>query len=103
MSLEKNNLICDLFSLYKGLLTEHQRKIFEMYYFDDFSLAEIAENENISRQAVKDALDTCEKNLFSFEEKLQIKWKNDKIINELEGKLSWDEILEVEKIIYKRK
>lgn len=103
MSLEKNNLICDLFSIYKELLTGHQRKIFEMYYFDDFSLAEIAENEKISRQAVKDVLDTCEKYLFSFEEKLQIKWKNDKLISSLEGKISKGEIEKIEKIIYKRK
>ena len=103
MSLEKNNLICDLFSIYKGLLTQHQIEIFEMYYFHDFSLAEIAENEKISRQAVKDVLDTCKNYLLSFEEKLQIKWKNDKLLSSLEGKLSGNEISEVEKIIYKRK
>ena len=52
----------------------------------------IRENEKISRQAVKDVIDKCEKYLFSFEEKLQIKWKNDKLLSSLEGQISKNEI-----------
>lgn len=102
MNLEKNDLICELYLVYKNLLTEHQKRIFENYYFDNFSLSEIAENQNISRQAVKDVLDKCEKYLFSFEEKLQIKSKNDKVLLELEKNLSKNEVEKVKKIIYKR-
>lgn len=103
MDLEKNNLICSLFLIYGNLLTEKQKHIFECYYFKNFSLAEIAENEKISRQSVKDAIDKCENYLFSFEEKLQIKQKNDKILQGLKNKLSNDELLKVNEIIYKRK
>lgn len=103
MNIEKNDLICNLFSIYHSLLTPRQQAIFTSYYFDNFSLAEIAENEKISRQAVKDALDKCEKYLFSFEEKLQIKWKNDKILSSLDGRISQCEIEKINEIIYKRK
>lgn len=103
MDLEKNNLICELFAVYGNLLTQHQRNVFSSYYFDNFSLAEIAENEKVSRQAVKDTLDKCEKYLFSFEEKLQIKLKNDKLLANLENNLSKEEIEKVKDIIYKRK
>jgi len=103
MNLEKNNLICELFGIYGNLLTDHQKIIFENYYFKNFSLAEIAENEKISRQAVKDVIDKCENYLFSFEEKLQIKSKNDKILSDLGEKLSEVEIEKIKEIIYKRK
>ena len=48
--------ISDLLDIYGSLLTEKQQRLLEYYYNDDLSLAEIAENEGITRQAVRDTL-----------------------------------------------
>ena len=41
-----------LYDLYGGMLTEKQRELFTLYYEEDLSLAEIAQNEGITRQGV---------------------------------------------------
>lgn len=59
-----------LLDFYGDLLTEKQRDIMQLYYFEDLSLSEIAENENISRQGVHDAIKHAEQYLDEFEEKM---------------------------------
>lgn len=59
-----------LFDYYGELLTEKQRSYFDLYYNQDFSLAEIAEEEGISRQGVHDTLVRTEGLLRNFEEKI---------------------------------
>lgn len=59
--LSKNLLICDLLELYGKLLTEKQSRLLELYYFDDLSLSEIAENEGGSRQGAMDVIKRAEK------------------------------------------
>ena len=58
-----------LFDAYGELLTERQRDLFDQYYNQDLSLAEIAENAGISRQGVYDTLRRTEAILRNFEEK----------------------------------
>lgn len=62
----------ELFDFYGSLLTEKQRRFFEDYYREDYSLAEIAENEGISRAAVSDTLKRCRQELSMYEEKLHL-------------------------------
>ena len=59
-----------LYDFYGALLTDKQRAIFAMYYNEDLSLSEIAENEGITRQGVRDALLRASKTLEETEEKL---------------------------------
>lgn len=59
-----------LYDWYGSLLTERQRRIVEMRYFDDLSLAEIGESLGISRQAVNDTIRRTELQLQEYEEKL---------------------------------
>lgn len=74
--IEKKTYYSTLYSFYGELLTDKQKEIFVAYYEEDYSLAEIAESFNISRNAVHDALKTSIKNLESFEEKLQLMKKS---------------------------
>lgn len=46
----------NLFDYYGDLLTEKQQHYFEDYYFNNLSLSEISENENVSRNAVNKQL-----------------------------------------------
>lgn len=63
----------DLFVLYGQLLTPKQRRLFEDYYFADFSLNEIAENLQISKQAVSDQLRRALNKLERYEESLGLR------------------------------
>ena len=68
--MEKNIEISILSQIYKNTLTEKQFEILDEYYNNDFSLSEIAENNEITRQAVRDIIKKGERKLFEFEEKL---------------------------------
>lgn len=70
MHLEKACRMTMLFDFYGNLLTQKQREVMHLYYEQDLSLAEIAENLGTSRQAVYDTLKRSEKALEKFEEKL---------------------------------
>lgn len=61
-----------LYDLYGGMLTEKQRELFTLYYEEDLSLAEIAQNEGITRQGVRDTIVRAEEALAECEEKLQL-------------------------------
>ena len=74
--MEKNIKMSILLDIYGKLLTEKQYNLLNDYYNNDFSQSEIAENEEITRQAVRDNLKKGENNLLEYEEKLKIMTKN---------------------------
>ena len=92
MSIEKTNEICNLIETYSSMLTARQVDVLHDYYFLDFSLSEIAENYDITRQAVKDILDRAVRQCYTFEEKLHILEKNTKLNNTLQEILQLDNI-----------
>ena len=61
-----------MFDFYGELLTEHQRNVMESFINDDMSYSEIAENLEISRQAVYDLIKRINKQLNSYEDKLHL-------------------------------
>lgn len=69
---DKNIKMSILCQIYGKLLTEKQYQVLDDYYNNDLSLSEIAENLNITRQAVRDNIKKGENKLFEYEEKLQI-------------------------------
>lgn len=66
----KNLDVVLLADYYGEMLTDNQRKFIEYYYNDDLSLSEIAQNEGITRQGVRDAVKRAETQLFDMEKKL---------------------------------
>ena len=61
-----------LFDFYGDLLTERQREFFDLYYNEDLSLTEIAENSGISRQGVRDVIVRAEGLMQEMEDKTGI-------------------------------
>ena len=59
-----------LFDFFGDLLTEKQHEYFDLYYNEDLSLAEIADEIGISRQGVRDLIKKAEEELNNLEDKL---------------------------------
>ncbi len=74
--MEEKIKISMLLDIYGKMLTEKQFNLLDDYYNKDLSLSEIAENEGVTRQAVRDFLKKGEKKLFEYEEKLRVMEKN---------------------------
>jgi len=70
--IEKTTRMNFLFDFYQALLTDKQRSYMQLYYLDDLSLGEIAEEYSISRQAVYDNIRRTEAMLEEYEEKLNL-------------------------------
>ena len=68
----KNLNITVLLDFYGKLLSDKARDIMEMYYMEDLSLAEIAENKGITRQGVRDNIVRAQKELENFETNLNL-------------------------------
>ena len=66
----KNLEMSVLMDFYGDVLTDKQKDIMEQYYYEDLSLAEIAENFGITRQGVRDAIKRSEGVLLELEEKI---------------------------------
>ena len=89
--MEKNVQISMLCQIYGKLLTEKQLEILTDYYNNDLSLTEIAENNKITRQAVRDIIKKGENKLFELEEKLSFMEKTikqEKLLQEVFTELS---------------
>lgn len=96
--LEKTNRINYLYDFYQSLLTPKQQSYMSLYYLDDYSLGEIAEEYNVSRQAVYDNIKRTEAMLEEYEEKLLLFQKfqeRNKLLAKLKDSLSDDTLLEL--------
>ena len=91
--MEKNVEISVLCQLYGKALTDKQYEVLTDYYNNDLSLSEIAENNNITRQAVRDIIKKGENKLYELEENISLMKKSfdeEKMINNI--KVELDEI-----------
>lgn len=89
--LEKTTRMNFLYDFYQSLLTPKQRSYMSLYYLDDFSLGEIAEEYDVSRQAVYDNIKRTEAMLEEYEEKLLLFHKfqeRSKIVAEIKNLLN---------------
>ena len=105
--MEKNIRISILCDIYGSLLTDKQKDVLDLYYNDNLSLSEIAEEINITRQAVRDSIVKAEKKLYCFEENLGLmeKMKKQKEIiadlNEIQTEVSSSIKTKIDNIIQK--
>lgn len=83
-------LLCDY---YGEMLTENQRKFIDYYYNDDLSLSEIAQNEGITRQGVRDAVKRAETQLFDMEKKLGFAQRSRKVNDALDAIIESTEVI----------
>lgn len=96
MEIEQVIKISQLYDFYSELLSEKQKQYLNDYYFNDFSLTEISENYDISKQAVSNNIKRTITELEQYEEKLNlIKLNNERLflLNELRKSTSDEGIL----------
>ena len=70
--LENNTQMCWLLDFYGGLLTAKQREILSLYFEEDYSLTEIGELNNVSRQNIYDIIYRASRHLKNYEQKLNL-------------------------------
>ena len=79
-----------LYDFYSGLLSRRQREVMRLYHEENLSLAEIAAEYDISRQAVHDALKNAQISLRGYEEKLGLVDKfteSDRAIRDIDSRI----------------
>ena len=81
---EKNLNIGYLLDFYGEVLSDRKRSVLDMYYNEDFSLAEISEEIGISRQGVRDLIKKAEEELCFFENKLGLSKKMTSLAQDVE-------------------
>src|SRR5690625_2504910 len=70
--LERTTRLNMLYDFYYPLLTKKQMEYMELYYREDYSLGEIANHNDVSRQAVHDTIKRTEQHLEMYEKKLRL-------------------------------
>ena len=93
--MENRDKLIILYDYYGELLTDLQKEYFEDYYFSNLSLSEIAENNNISRNAVHNQLKVCTEKLENYEEVLKLFKKNKEVEKLLKNSELKEEIMNV--------
>ncbi len=96
--MKKEIYMNNLFDYYGELLTEKQQEYFKYYYFDNLSLSEIAENLNLSRNAIHKQLKQIEEKLKFYDDKLKLIDKDQKLLSlldKIENKYIKNELLKI--------
>ena len=89
--MEERNYLIILYDFYGELLTDKQRMYFEDYYFNNFSLGEISENNGYSRNTIHKNIKAAEEKLYFYEEKLEL-YKKKKLIDDIIKDINDDNI-----------
>jgi len=89
----------DLYDLYGDLLTNKQKEYFEDYYFNNLSFAEMAENYDVSRNAIFKQIHIVTDKLQEYEDKLHLLTKKNKLIEIIDKIDNKDLKEELEKLI----
>jgi len=93
--MERTIYLTKLFDIYEELFTQKQKEYFIDYYFNNYTLQEISENYEVTRNAVHKSLKETEEKLIFYEDKLKILEKNKKILQILENSELKEKIEEI--------
>lgn len=88
-----------LFTIYAELLTKKEQNIFSLYYEENLSLSEIAENLKISRSAVYNTVKIVKRKLENYEQKLRVSAKNELLKEVIEEPIKEKLKQEIQKIL----
>ena len=97
--MEKRIRLNTLYDYYKDFLTEKQQEYFEDYYYNNYSLGEIAEATNVSRNAVHNQLKMVEEKLEELERNLELVTKKEKVLALLEKEVRNDLLEQIMEIL----
>jgi len=97
--MEKMVYMNNLYDYYKALFTKKQQEYFEDYYQRNFSLSEIAENNNVSRNAVFNQIKIVEVKLEELESTLGLYSKKNKIMKILKNNISDEMLNEIDNLL----
>ena len=89
----------NLYDYYKDLFTKKQQEYFEEYYCNNLSLSEIAENNDVSRNAVFNQIKIVENRLEELENILGLYKKKNKITKILKDNISEELLLKIEELL----
>ena len=84
-----------LFDIYGALLTDKQRETLDLYYNEDLSLGEIAENSGVTRQAVLGCIQSAEERLAELESLMKLAERNreiEKLLARIERRAAWEKV-----------
>ena len=85
--MEEREYLISLYDYYGKLLTDKQQEYFEDYYFENLTMDEISENDNVSKNAISKQLINIKDKLYCYEDKLKLnnnKIEISKILNDNE-------------------
>ena len=102
--LDKAIEISELYDVYQDLLTDKQKEYMESYYYNNYSISEISENMNVSRNAVHDQLKRTVKKLYDYESKLELRKKDKlryKILEKMKNEKDLNKVLDLVKELEK--
>ena len=80
--MDKFDYMIVLYDYYGELFTDVQRKYFEDYYFNNYTLSEIATNYKVSRNAVYKNINATMEKLLFYEDKLKL-WQKKRLLNDI--------------------
>lgn len=93
--MDKTVYYSTLYDYYGELLTDNQREIFEDYYFENLTLQEIADNNEVSKNAIHKTINTINKKLENYEDILKYDEKIHKIKELVSDEKLLEQILEI--------
>lgn len=83
--MDNREYITSLYEIYKELLNEKERNYFEYYYFEDYSMQEIADLYKVSKAYASKYLNKINDKIINYEKILKINDRNFKIIDLLKN------------------
>ncbi len=97
--MERRTYLNILFDYYSELLTDRERTCFKDYYDDDYSITEIALNNEVSRSAVQKMIKIVEEKLEMYESKLHLLARRQEIVKKLDGVVDTELVEEIRNIL----